>query len=164
MAGRSIGARLRSEQSIEHQNSSHAMNSTRLKISFSFGPSLDFAHRYELGRVPANTKLSANTAVRTVRVRGGNKKFRALRLDTGNFSWGSEVNYNQWSRSDAMVAAEHVHSLHLSQAVTRKARVLDVNYNASNNELVSLRILQGRSRRHDFSRFLSHCRFAPRLL
>ena len=29
--------------------------------------------------------------VRRVRVRGGNFKFRALRLDTGNFSWGSEV-------------------------------------------------------------------------
>jgi hypothetical protein len=25
-----------------------------------------------------------------VRVRGGNKKFRALRLDAGNFSWASE--------------------------------------------------------------------------
>ena len=29
--------------------------------------------------------------VRRVRCRGGNFKFRALRLDTGNFSWGSEV-------------------------------------------------------------------------
>lgn len=44
-----------------------------------------------MGRVPANTKLSSNTAVRVVRVRGGNRKFRALRLDSGNFSWGSEV-------------------------------------------------------------------------
>ena len=32
-----------------------------------------------------------NNAVRKVRVRGGNTKFRALRLDAGNFSWGSEV-------------------------------------------------------------------------
>ena len=38
-------------------------------------------------------------------------KWRALRLDTGNFSWGSE-------------------------AVTRKTRILEVVYNASNNELV----------------------------
>ena len=38
-------------------------------------------------------------------------KWRALRLDTGNYSWGSE-------------------------AVTRKTRILDVVYNASNNELV----------------------------
>ncbi len=50
--------------------------------------------RYELGRVPANTKLSANMAVRKVRCRGGNQKFRALRLDAGNFSWGSEVRIN----------------------------------------------------------------------
>lgn len=28
--------------------------------------------------------------IHTVRVRGGNKKYRALRLDGGNFSWGSE--------------------------------------------------------------------------
>ena len=47
--------------------------------------------RFELGRQPANTKLSSNVTVRRVRCRGGNFKFRALRLDTGNFSWGSEV-------------------------------------------------------------------------
>jgi len=56
------------------------------------------------------TKLGAKR-VHLVRTMGGNKKFRALRLDTGNFSWGSE-------------------------ATTRKARVLTVVYNASNNELV----------------------------
>lgn len=72
--------------------------------------------RYELGRQPANTKLSSNVAVRRVRTRGGNSKFRALRLDHGNFSWGSE-------------------------AVTRKTRVLDVKYNASNNELVRTQTL-----------------------
>jgi small subunit ribosomal protein S8e len=55
-------------------------------------------------------------AVRRVRTRGGNSKFRALRLDHGNFSWGSE-------------------------AVTRKTRVLDVKYNASNNELVRTQTL-----------------------
>lgn len=43
-------------------------------------------------------------------------KWRALRLDTGNFSWGSE-------------------------AVTRKTRILDVVYNASNNELVRTQTL-----------------------
>jgi small subunit ribosomal protein S8e len=30
--------------------------------------------------------------VHIVRGRGGNLKFRALRLDTGNFTWGSEGN------------------------------------------------------------------------
>jgi small subunit ribosomal protein S8e len=72
--------------------------------------------KYELGRPPANTKLSSNKTVRRVRVRGGNVKWRALRLDTGNFSWGSE-------------------------AVTRKTRLLDVVYNASNNELVRTQTL-----------------------
>ncbi|KAJ4788822.1 40S ribosomal protein S8 [Rhynchospora pubera] len=72
--------------------------------------------KYELGRQPANTKLSSNKTVRRVRVRGGNVKWRALRLDTGNYSWGSE-------------------------AVTRKARILDVVYNASNNELVRTQTL-----------------------
>ena len=51
----------------------------------------DACCRYELGRQPANTKLSSHVAVRRVRVRGGNYKFRALRLDHGNFSWGTEV-------------------------------------------------------------------------
>ncbi|XP_024374646.1 small ribosomal subunit protein eS8 [Physcomitrium patens] len=72
--------------------------------------------KYELGRQGAMTKLSSNKTVRRIRVRGGNFKFRALRLDTGNFSWGSE-------------------------AVTRKTRVLDVVYNASNNELVRTQTL-----------------------
>ncbi|XP_009765854.1 small ribosomal subunit protein eS8 [Nicotiana tabacum] len=73
--------------------------------------------KYELGRQPANTKLVTNAkTVRRIRVRGGNVKWRALRLDTGNFSWGSE-------------------------AVTRKTRLLDVVYNASNNELVRTQTL-----------------------
>jgi small subunit ribosomal protein S8e len=54
--------------------------------------------------------------IHEVRCRGGNKKFRALRLDSGNFSWGTEV-------------------------CTRKVRVLDVTYNASNNELVRTKTL-----------------------
>ena len=45
--------------------------------------------KFELGRQPANTKLGAKR-IHTVRVRGGNLKFRALRLDGGNFAWGSE--------------------------------------------------------------------------
>merc|ERR1712157_33785 len=72
--------------------------------------------KFELGRVPSNTKLSSNVTVRLVRVRGGHTKRRALRLDTGNFSWPSE-------------------------ACTRKTRLLDVAYNASNNELVRTQTL-----------------------
>jgi small subunit ribosomal protein S8e len=69
----------------------------------------------ELGRLPANTKLGPKRST-TVRVRGGHNKFRALRLDSGNFSWGTE-------------------------AVTQKARILDVVYNATSNELVRTKTL-----------------------
>uniref|UniRef100_H3AC17 40S ribosomal protein S8 n=1 Tax=Latimeria chalumnae TaxID=7897 RepID=H3AC17_LATCH len=71
--------------------------------------------KYELGRPAANTKIGARR-IHTVRVRGGNKKYRALRLDAGNFSWGSEC-------------------------CTRKTRIIDVVYNASNNELVRTKTL-----------------------
>ncbi|GAB1606737.1 40S ribosomal protein S8-like [Argonauta hians] len=70
---------------------------------------------FELGRPAAMTKLGSRR-VHTVRTRGGNKKFRALRLDTGNFAWGSE-------------------------SITRKSRIIDVVYNASNNELVRMKTL-----------------------
>ncbi|KAF5380545.1 hypothetical protein D9615_004531 [Tricholomella constricta] len=66
--------------------------------------------KFELGRQPANTKLGAKR-IHTVRVRGGNLKYRALRLESGNFAWGSEH-------------------------VTKKTRLIGVVYNASNNELV----------------------------
>ncbi|KAI7903757.1 40S ribosomal protein S8 [Cokeromyces recurvatus] len=66
--------------------------------------------KFELGRQAANTKLGAKR-IHLVRVRGGNFKRRALRLESGNFSWGSE-------------------------GISRKTRVLTVVYNASNNELV----------------------------
>lgn len=49
--------------------------------------------KYELGRPAANTKIGVQR-IHTVRTRGGNKKYRALRLDHGNFSWGSEGNIN----------------------------------------------------------------------
>ncbi|KAG8734876.1 hypothetical protein FRC12_018306, partial [Ceratobasidium sp. 428] len=66
--------------------------------------------KFELGRQPASTKLGPKR-VHSVRVRGGNTKFRALRLESGNFAWGSEH-------------------------TTRKTRLIGVVYNASNNELV----------------------------
>ena len=42
-----------------------------------------------MGRPAAMTKLG-HKRVHPVRCRGGNMKYRALRLDTGNFSWGTE--------------------------------------------------------------------------
>lgn len=81
-----------------------------------------------------------------VRCRGGNYKFRALRLDTGNFSWGSEVRGQlRLCTPRVLLGVESRQSLvsfwlsvgvSCLQAVTRKTRVLDVVYNASNNELV----------------------------
>merc|ERR1712008_253292 len=71
--------------------------------------------KFELGRPAAMTKLGP-MRVHPVRVRGGNKKFRALRMGTGNFSWGSE-------------------------SITRKTRIIDVVYNAANNELVRTKTL-----------------------
>lgn len=71
--------------------------------------------KFEMGRQPANTKIGSRK-VNLVRGRGGNYKHRALRVDTGNFSWGSEV-------------------------CTRKSRILDVTYNATNNELLRTKTL-----------------------
>jgi small subunit ribosomal protein S8e len=45
--------------------------------------------KFELGRPAANTKIGAKR-VHTVRGRGGNIKFRAMRLDAGNFVWPGE--------------------------------------------------------------------------
>jgi len=63
-----------------------------------------------MGRPPAMTKMGTKR-IHVVRVRGGNLKHRALRLESGNFAWGSEH-------------------------TTRKTRILVVVYNSSNNELV----------------------------
>ncbi|KAL8827451.1 MAG: hypothetical protein Q9191_003176 [Dirinaria sp. TL-2023a] len=65
---------------------------------------------FEKGRQPANTRIGPKR-IHVVRVRGGNRKFRALRLDSGNFSWGSE-------------------------GISRKVRVISVSFHPSNNELV----------------------------
>ncbi|KAL8155441.1 hypothetical protein AgCh_000726 [Apium graveolens] len=41
--------------------------------------------RYELGTQPANTKFSSNKTIRRVRVRGGNVKWRTLRVSCSEF-------------------------------------------------------------------------------
>ncbi|KAL3898700.1 MAG: hypothetical protein SGCHY_002564 [Lobulomycetales sp.] len=66
--------------------------------------------KFEMGRQAAETKIGAKR-IHSVRVRGGNVKFRALRLDSGNFSWSSE-------------------------AFAKKTRIIRVVYNSTNNELV----------------------------
>ncbi|ORY31648.1 putative 40S ribosomal protein S8 [Naematelia encephala] len=72
--------------------------------------------KFELGRQPAMTKLDSSKRIHEVRTRGGNVKYRALRLDSGNFAWGSEH-------------------------CTRKARLIQVRYNATNNELLRTQTL-----------------------
>eukprot|EP00039_Didymoeca_costata_P017835 m.331095 g.331095 ORF g.331095 m.331095 type:complete len:205 (-) comp16642_c0_seq1:45-659(-) len=71
--------------------------------------------KYELGRPAAMTKMGEKR-ISTLRTMGGNKKYRALRLDHGNFSWPSE-------------------------SVTRKTRIIDVLYNAGNMEFVRTKTL-----------------------
>ena len=66
--------------------------------------------KFEMARQPSMTKIGAKR-VRLVRGRGGNMKYRALRLDYGNFVWASE-------------------------GTAHKSKIVDVVYNASNNELV----------------------------
>ena len=65
---------------------------------------------FEAGRQPANTRIGPKR-IHLVRTRGGNRKFRGLRLDSGNFSWGSE-------------------------GIAKKVRVIVVAFHPSNNELV----------------------------
>ncbi|PLB55224.1 40S ribosomal protein S8e [Aspergillus steynii IBT 23096] len=65
---------------------------------------------FEKGRQPSNTRIGTKR-IHLVRTRGGNRKFRGLRLEAGNFSWGSE-------------------------GISRKTRVIVVAYHPSNNELV----------------------------
>merc|ERR1711871_1494488 len=71
--------------------------------------------KFEMGRPAAMTKLGAKR-VRVVRGRGGNMKYRALRLDSGTYAWGSEN-------------------------CAKKVRILDVVYNATSNELVRTKTL-----------------------
>ncbi|RKF84168.1 40S ribosomal protein S8-B [Golovinomyces cichoracearum] len=65
---------------------------------------------FEAGRQESNTRIGSKR-IHLVRTRGGNRKFRALRLESGNFSWASE-------------------------GVARKVRVIVVVFHPSNNELV----------------------------
>merc|ERR1719362_526543 len=71
--------------------------------------------KFEMGRPGVFCRMGTKR-VRPVRCRGANMKYRALRLDSGNFAWGSEN-------------------------VTKKVRILDVVYNATSNELVRTKTL-----------------------
>jgi len=71
--------------------------------------------KFLMGRPAAMTKLGEKR-IHSVRTMGGNTKYRALRLDAGSFSWGSE-------------------------SFSAKTRVIDVMYNAANAEFVRTKIM-----------------------
>ena len=71
--------------------------------------------KFEMGRQPSMTKLG-DTRIVNVRGRGSGYKYRALKLNEGNFMW-------------------------VSEGVSRKCKILEVLYNASNNELVRTQTL-----------------------
>mmetsp|Transcript_8730 Transcript_8730/g.9715 ORF Transcript_8730/g.9715 Transcript_8730/m.9715 type:complete len:226 (+) Transcript_8730:50-727(+) len=80
------------------------------RVTGSKRPIIRRKRKFEAGRAAAMTKIGARR-VTAVRTRGGSVKFRALRLDNGSFSWGTE-------------------------AVTRKCKINKVVYNATSTELV----------------------------
>lgn len=139
--------------------------------------------KYNMGRQAANTKLG-DKRVHLVRGRGGNTKFRAIRLEGGNFSWGTQGPCRAHARPFARRARRTAPANGLVPArrrrdpckapagrrarvflrgdrrarplltpargpprssaaavCTRKTRILDVVYNASNNELVRTKTL-----------------------
>merc|ERR1711974_595860 len=78
-------------------------------------PQMHKKRKFELGRPASMTKIMPKR-VHTVRTMGGNTKFRALRLDHGNFGWASE-------------------------GMSKSTRIIDVVYNATSNELIRTKTL-----------------------
>jgi small subunit ribosomal protein S8e len=71
--------------------------------------------KFEMGRQPSLTKLGEKKIIE-VRGRGCQKKKRALKLNEGNFMW-------------------------ISEKVSRKCKIVEVVFNATNNELVRTQTL-----------------------
>ena len=71
--------------------------------------------KFEMGRQPSLTKLGEKKVIE-VRGRGCQKKKRALKLNEGNFMW-------------------------ISEKVSRKCKIVEVVFNATNNELVRTQTL-----------------------
>ena len=71
--------------------------------------------KYEMGRQAAHTKIGKKK-ISVVRGRGGNLKFRAIKLDYGNYTWQSEC-------------------------CSFKCRVYDTVYNATSNEFTRTKTL-----------------------
>jgi hypothetical protein len=86
--------------------------------------------KFEMGRPATLTKLGQKE-VHRVRVRGGNYKYRAIRMDTGNYSWGSESKYlfnlkfyNQTNETTYTILRLHTQNTYFGCSVQRfKQRV-----------------------------------------
>ena len=71
--------------------------------------------KYEMGRQAAMTKIGKKK-ISVVRGRGGNYKYRAIKLDYGNYTWQSEC-------------------------CSFKCRIYDTSYNATSNEFTRTKTL-----------------------
>ena len=71
--------------------------------------------KFEMGRQPAMTKLGKKK-ISVVRGRGGNLKYRAIKLDFGNYTWQSE-------------------------SVSFKSKIYDTVYNSTSNEFTRTKTL-----------------------
>ncbi|KAJ9110236.1 hypothetical protein QFC19_001639 [Naganishia cerealis] len=98
--------------------------------------------KFELGRQPAMTKLGPKR-IHEVRVRGGNTKHRAMRLDSGNFAWGSE----HCTRKTRVIDVVRINqSLLLGEGGKGSREIRGgwqrlMIYNATNNELLRTKTL-----------------------
>jgi small subunit ribosomal protein S8e len=81
------------------------------------------------------TKLDSSKRIHEVRTRGGNTKYRALRLDSGNFAWGSE-SITRKTRLLQVVSVIGTRSVSLGRTALTLQR-----YNATNNELLRTQTL-----------------------
>ena len=86
--------------------------SSKLKLRKTGGkmPIIRKKRKFEMGRQPSMTKLGERKVIK-VRGRGNTIKQRALKLNEGSFTW-------------------------ISERISRKCKILEVIYNATNNELV----------------------------
>ncbi|KAI5072200.1 hypothetical protein GOP47_0012306 [Adiantum capillus-veneris] len=91
--------------------------------------------KYKLGWQPGMTKLSNNKTVRKIRVLGGNFMYRALRLDTGNYSWGSEAMTRKTHILDVDAAPFHQwYSQHYGVDLGKKKRAASAKNEAEDTD------------------------------
>ncbi|XP_012892335.1 PREDICTED: 40S ribosomal protein S8-like, partial [Dipodomys ordii] len=98
--------------------------------------------KYELGRPAANTKIGPRR-IHTVRVRGGNKKYRALRLDVGNFSWESHYALPLGRKKGAKLTPEEEEILNKKRSKKIQKKYDERKKNAKISSLLEEQFQQG---------------------